>query len=190
MNGFKKLVIIETDGSTKWIQAQVDLDGVLRAGEKFCYNQKIMTAADISAVQSGADMPEKALRMGMNAGGREVLTAEDFRNREFNAAAEAAGLQVEIKTTSGRDEAGKITVYHYKFASGREWIERNLFDVGRVINPAFSVFENGPVGGLVGSAPTALFFIVDDKSRKLTAEEAAEYCFVSEHGFAGRGIRM
>ncbi|MEI8244620.1 MAG: hypothetical protein WCI51_02250 [Lentisphaerota bacterium] len=206
----KSIVIIEKDGTSKYIHADVDADNCLHVNGNYFYNKNLLEPGDKERAEKGEKLEiEKRLKLGMNSCGREVVTGEELRLREFNKFAADAGLKVELKTTYGRDESGKCPCYHYTFASGREWIDRNIFDVGRIINPMFSVFGDGETGGIIAGKPIAgalatapqnenpedLYVTVNHyndkaKSRKLTSDEAKEYRFVEEHGFAMRGIRM
>lgn len=112
-----------------------------------------------------------------------------------------AGLEVEEVEGHETDEGGKTKTYRITVKiNGREWvfIDRNVFDFGRCVNPAYAIapgHEDGGLGvmGKDGGAYWEDFFDGKgwDKVRDMEPDEARAFAAVVRYfGHATSSIRM
>lgn len=114
---------------------------------------------------------------------------------------ELVGLEVKEVEEHETDEGGKTKTYRITVKiNGREWvfIDRNVFDVGRCVNPAYAIatgHENGGLGviGKDGGAYWEKFTHENgwEKAREMEPDEARAFKVVlSYYGHAKSLIRM
>jgi hypothetical protein len=135
----------------------------------------------------------------------EAARAEKQRAFEAEKAeAESYFTSVDVKERHIRDEGGKTIKYVCTFTTkdGRVFrlLDRNLFDVGRIINPDYSVAEGLDEGGLVSKENGTLvwkkFVDADNEPhgwrtvRPLDKDELAAFKVMDYIGHAKSGIRM
>jgi hypothetical protein len=128
--------------------------------------------------------------------------ADEAREGARKAALELRFAEYGITLVSSVLEGGAEPSYLYTLrgASGREWRfrDRNIFDFGRVVNPAYPILPGRAEGGLCNTDPeTGTRYWMDFqgqggwcKVRDLDPEESVALDWVYAHGASYRGIRM
>lgn len=132
--------------------------------------------------------------------------AEERRNAELISQYETEKKTIlakvddwSVKVSEIHDEGGKTKEYTHSFQINGEslsYTERNIFDVGVVINPCYSVHPDMEPGGIAIKKDGILQWHVWDQSgwhpvRPLTKEEVICYTIITKFGkFSKSGIRM
>lgn len=99
------------------------------------------------------------------------------------------GVQWNAEEYSERDEGGKTKSYkHTLVVNGETFVfkERNLFDVGRVINPAYKISDEFPKGGLPGYKKQKWIWLGFndgwEEVREMSQNEAKAFEIVRKYG--------
>ena len=132
---------------------------------------------------------------------QEAIKAERERKiKEFEEEKDKMleGVQWDIKEHSLCDEGGKTKYYIHTITINNEtytFQERNIFDVGRVINPCYSIAPGVEPGGIMLRDDNIYYWsqFKGDKAitRTVTGTELQAYQIVAKYGkFAKAGIRM
>lgn len=122
---------------------------------------------------------------------------------EKQKAADLDGLDIQITKTSEVDEGGRATVYKIAITlNGKTWrfIDRNIFDVGRCINPDYAITPGSKPGGLGQLNDSGAHWMDFQggangkgwiKVRDMDPDEEHAYRVVERYlGHAGASIRM
>ena len=132
---------------------------------------------------------------------QEAIKAERERKiKEFEEekAKMLEGVQWDIKEHSLCDEGGKTKYYIHTITINNEtyvFQERNIFDVGRAINPCYSIVPDVEPGGIMLKDDDGYYwdYSIGNKPVVRTVEgtELQAYQIVAKYGkFAKAGIRM
>ena len=99
------------------------------------------------------------------------------------------GVQWNVKEYSERDEGGKTKSYkHTLVVNGEIFVfkERNLFDVGRIINPAYKISNEFSEGGIPSCKDGKWIWLgLDDgwkEVREMTENETKAFEIVRKYG--------
>lgn len=147
-----------------------------------------LTKEDIDKAQKAGEIwkHEKyldlMLEMGENEFGYKVLDAvEERRKKQKEKIKEETGFIFELsKITKSYDEDGPTNCYHYTLTHEKtgqvfKFTERNVFDVGRVINPDFEIDPGWGKGGI----------LTPRKENRYLTEEEVKACVFEKMGNGG-----
>lgn len=157
------------------------------------------------ANQSDEELAAKIEKAKTEAAERRAAIEKRDQERRAAAdqrAADTAGMKIEQIAYADHDEGGKCTVYRISVQIGEKkytFLDRNLFDVGRCVNPAYSVapgMEPGGLGVLAHNGEPAHWEHFSSergwtKTRDMESDEARAFAaVVNYYGHAGSQIRM
>lgn len=124
----------------------------------------------------------------------ERKAEEEYQREKTELLSQVDSWEITEKTIS--DEGGNTKMYTHTFRIGGEtltYTERNVFDFGRVINPAYSVAD-GITGVILINRDNALCWVGGDNwdsIRKLTPAESICVTIITKYGkFARTWARM
>lgn len=153
LNGEKPLSISWHDGEYWWGYTAYGMDrdvikylhcGQDISGGLFSVDEEF-SDGDIEKMKAHYEEVEKKLR------DKEEKESEKRRQYEKEKAELLDGVQWKIEEYSDGDEGGRTKSYKYTVTVNGETFafqERNLFDVGRVINPAYKISNEFSGGGV------------------------------------------
>lgn len=124
----------------------------------------------------------------------ERKAEEEYQCEKTELLSQVDSWDITEKTIS--DEGGKTKMYTHTFRIGGEtltYTERNVFDCGVVVNPAYSIAD-GVTGGIALRRNDTLCWVGGDNwdsIRELTPAETACITIINKYGkFAGGWMRM
>lgn len=166
-----------------------DIHGYEQIAPKWGYN--ILDA--ITAEQCDALITENAARVAAKEEA-ERKAEEEYQREKAELLSQVDSWEIAEKTIS--DEGGKTKMYTHTFRIGGEiltYTERNVFDFGVVVNPAYSIVD-GITGGIALRRNDALCWVGGDNwdsIRELTPAETVCITIINKYGkFAGHWVRM
>lgn len=192
----------------KWKFKKQDLDCTLTISDEAIIKMKINDGepCDIEKLEQGAvyffgnrhfiiNGEEKVVRGMVLDNYDEIKTYYDNLKNEIKATyceekeKILEGVQWSIQEHSSNDEGGRTKSYkHIVTVNGETFVfkERNLFDVGRVINPAYKISDEFPKGGLPGYKKQKWIWLGFndewEEVREMSQNEAKAFEIVRKYG--------